>query len=309
MSRSKDGSPVAASPSCIREPRTTLGCQSCETEGWVEIRVLQQLVREPLIHFLLIGTVVFAAYGAGETNVERPESTVITVTDAQIDRLKEQFEVAWRRVPAEAELAALVEDLVREEVYYREALALGLDRDDTVIRRRLRQKMEFLGEGAGTTTAIDEAQLAAHHAAYPERFAVPAQITFRQVMLNETDAPEAARVALENGADPESVGRVGLLAESMVAAGEAAVDGVFGPGFFTRIAALPEGRWDGPVSSAYGQHLIEVVAFQAGREQPFEAVRAAVEQDWQRENALVVREAQYEILRQRYRVVLPEAAR
>lgn len=233
---------------------------------------------------------------------------MIAVTDAQIDRLKEQFEVAWRRAPTEAEVTALVEDLVREEVYYREALALGLDRDDTVIRRRLRQKMEFLSEGAGTT-AIDDAQLAAHHAAYPERFAFPAQITFRQVMLNETDAPEAARVALENGADPGSVGRVGLLPESMVAAGEAAVDGAFGPGFFSIIAGLPEGRWDGPVSSAYGQHLIEVVAFEAGRAQPFEAVRAAVEQDWQRENALAVREAQYEILRQRYRVVLPETAR
>jgi hypothetical protein len=142
---------------------------------------------------------------------------------------------------------------VREEVYYREALALGLDRDDAVIRRRLRQKMEFLSEGAAASVAPDEAALVAHHAAHPERFAEPPRITFRQVLLADAGEAEAARAALAGGADPE-VGRGGLLPEVMEAAGEAAVDGAFGPGFFARIAALPgaagRGRWRRPTAAS-----------------------------------------------------------
>lgn len=272
------------------------------------MQFFRRLMREPLVQFLMIGALVFAVYGRGETSSEDPMDMVITVTQPQVDRLAEQFEAAWRRAPTEAEISALVEDWVREEVYYREALALGLDRDDTVIRRRLRLKMEFLSEGVVAAATIDEAELVAHHAAHRERFAIPARITFRQVMLDATDDPEVARAALADGADPRLVGRVGLLPEGMGAAGDIAVDGAFGPGFFARIAALSPGEWGGPIASAYGRHLVEVLAFEPMREQPFEAVRAAVEQDWRRANVEAVRDAQYQALRQRYRVVLPEAA-
>lgn len=273
------------------------------------MQVVRQLMREPLVQFLVIGALVFAVYDRGETSYTAPGDMVITVTQPQVDRLAEQFETAWRRAQTEADLSALVEDLVREEIYYREALALGLDRDDAIIRRRLRQKMEFLSEGVVASATIDDAELAAHHAAHPERFTVPARITFRQVMLDATVDPDAARAALANGAAPRSVGRVGLLPEGLAAAGEPAVDGAFGPGFFARIAVLPVGAWAGPVDSAYGRHLVEVLAFEPMRPLSFEATREAVEQDWRRTRVEAVRDAQYEALRQRYQLVLPEAAR
>ena len=91
-------------------------------------------------------------------------------------------------------------------------------------------------------------------------------------------------------------------------AGEAAVDGAFGPGFFSRIATAPLGAWEGPVVSSYGRHLVEVLAFEPMRPRPFETVREAVEQDWRRTNAEAVRDTQYEALRERYHVVLPEPA-
>jgi hypothetical protein len=257
------------------------------------MQLLRCLIREPLVHFLVIGVLVFAIYRGGETPADAPGAAVITVTQPQVARLAEQFEAAWRRAPTEPEITALVEDWAREEVYYREALALGLDRDDAVIRRRLRQKMEFLSEGAAASAVPDEAALAAHHAVHPERFAEPPRITFRQV-------------ALAGGADPLAVSRGGLLPEVMEAAGPAAVDGAFGPGFFARLAVLPQGGWEGPVASAYGAHLVEVVEFEPSHARPFEAVRVSVEQDWHRANAEAVRDAQYEALRQRYRVVLPE---
>lgn len=268
------------------------------------MRLLRRLVREPLLHFLAIGVLVFALYGGRARPPEAPASAVITVRQAQVDRLAEQFETAWRRAPTEDDLAALVEDWVREEVYYREALALGLDRDDAVIRRRLRQKMEFLSEGSAAA-APDEGALEAHYAAHPDRFSAPPRITFRQVALARAEEAEMVRAALADGADLHAVGRNTLLPEVMEAAGEAAVDATFGAGFFTRVAALPQGRWAGPVPSAYGPHLVEVVAFQPGRVPPFDAVREAVEQDWRRAEAEAAREAQYEALRARYRVVMP----
>jgi hypothetical protein len=270
------------------------------------MQLLRCLIREPLVHFLVIGVLVFAIYRGGETPADAPGAAVITVTQRQVARLAEQFEAAWRRAPTEPEITALVEDWAREEVYYREALALGLDRDDAVIRRRLRQKMEFLSEGAAVSVVPDEAALAAHHAAHPERFAEPPRITFRQVALADAGEAAAVRAALAGGADPLAVSRGGLLPEVMEAAGPAAVDGAFGPGFFARLAVLSQGGWEGPVASAYGAHLVEVVEFEPSHARPFEAVRVSVEQDWHRANAEAVRDAQYEALRQRYRVVLPE---
>ncbi len=113
-------------------------------------RALSRLVREPLLHFLVIGTAVFAVHGAAGPAMPTGDEGVIDVTPATVGRLESQFAGVWRRPPTAEERAGLIDDYVREEVYYREALALGLDRDDTVIRRRLRRKMEFLGDaGAG----------------------------------------------------------------------------------------------------------------------------------------------------------------
>lgn len=197
--------------------------------------VLYRLTREPLVHFLAIGALVFAFYGSGATVPATPARTAIIVSPSHVERLAAQFDAAWQRAPSQAELEALIGDHVREEVYYREALALGLDRDDTVIRRRLRQKMEFLGEGASAALEPDEAALRAHLAAYPERFAKPARVTYRQLPLDEPEAAATVQAALQAGIEPEGVGRFSLLPAVMEAAGEAAVDGTFGTGFFEQV--------------------------------------------------------------------------
>jgi parvulin-like peptidyl-prolyl isomerase len=263
-----------------------------------------RLVREPLLHFLLIGMAVFGAYrvlGPPEAAADR---RVIDVTAAQEERLAGQFESVWRRPPTTAELSGLVEDHVREEIYYREALALGFDRDDTVIRRRLRQKMEFLGDAGAGGLVPDEAELRAHLAAKAGRFATPATVTFRQVLLDGSDAREVlARLAA--GADPAEVGGGTLLPPVMEASAQAAVDGTFGAGFFETVAALPPGAWSGPVRSAFGEHLVELLAVTPAAQPQFEVVRRAVEEDWRRAKAEELREAQYQSLRARYEVVLP----
>jgi hypothetical protein len=265
-----------------------------------------RLLREPLVHFLAIGVAVFALFGLSDNRSVTPADKLIVITPQQVERLAEHFEAVWRRAPTEAERAALVEDLLREEVYYREALALGLDRGDTVIRRRLRQKMEFLSEGAAERLVAEEAELRAWFEANRERFMVPARVTFRQAFFGDAAAAEAALAA---GSNPDISSQASLLPPLMEKAGETAVDGTFGTGFFEHISALPEGGWHGPVKSAYGAHLIWLVATDAATSPELAAIRALVEQEWRREKVDELREAQYRAFRERYEVVLPwEAA-
>jgi hypothetical protein len=261
-----------------------------------------RVLREPLLHFLLIGTAVFALYHGEPQPKVADAQRVIEVTPARVDRLAEQFEATWRRAPSDAELARLVDEFVREEVYYREALALGLDRDDAVVRRRLRQKMEFLGEAG--TVAPGEDELRAHFEAYPDRFGAPARVTFRQVFLGD-EAPAPALAALARGADPDGIGRPTLLPPVMEAATSEAVDGTFGQGFFDAVAVLDEGAWRGPVMSGFGAHLVLLVDGEPAAAPPFEAVRAAVEADWRRDAAEMSREARFRAMRERYEVILP----
>ena len=267
-------------------------------------RALSRLIREPLLHFLMIGTMVFAVYGAVGPAMPTGDEAVIEVTPTTVDRLESQFAGVWRRPPTAEERARLIDDYVREEVYYREALALGIDRDDTVIRRRLRQKMEFLGDAGAGAPVASEVDLREYLAAHPERFAQPARVTFRQLFLGDAD-PGVALAALEEGSDPAGVGQSSLLPPTMEGAVASAVDGTFGAGFFAGVTALPVDGWQGPVASGYGNHLVWVEDAEPSAVPAFEDVRSAVEEEWRREKAAELGETAYQALRRRYRVVLP----
>ena len=273
--------------------------------GHRAVRAWRSLLREPLLQFLAIGMVVFGLYAARQTPA--PSNALIEVTPTQVERLVGQFETVWRRPPTAAEREGLVDDYVMEEVYYREALALGLDRDDTVIRRRLRQKMEFIGDAAAGALVPDDTALRAHLEANPERFAAPAHVTFRQLFLGD-QSPTAALAALARGADPEGVGRASLLPPAMEAAVETTVDGTFGAGFFEAVSLLAPGAWGGPVTSAYGAHLVLLEEAKPATAPAFAAVRAEVEAGWRQEKAAELRAAQYRALLGRYRVVFPADA-
>lgn len=265
-----------------------------------------RFLREPLLHFLLIGLAVFALHRAVAPPQSARAERVVEVTQAQADRLAAQFEAVWRRPPDAAELASLVDAYVREEIYYREALALGLDRDDTVIRRRLQQKMEFLSDAGAETLTADDAQLQAYFGAHVDRYTPPARITFRQILL---DGEEAAAILaqLSAGADPQAFGRGTLLPAMMQEAPPTAVDGSFGQGFFAVLAELQPGAWTGPVDSTFGQHVVQVIAFAPAAAPRFETLRSLVEEDWRHEAGEALREARYQALREGYEIVTPPA--
>jgi hypothetical protein len=273
--------------------------------------ILAGLLRDPLLHFFLIGLAIFGAFALLDDSPRpvAPNALVITEDDAR--RLVAAFEATWRRSPTVEELDYMIGERVREEVYVREAMALGLDRDDEVIRRRLQTKMEFLTESGAEAVAPDDTTLGAHLAANAGRFSLPALVAFEQVLLAEGVADdEAAAIAarLDAGGDPGASVRPTLLPPEIMLSPPPVVDGIFGTGFFDAVAAVSEGRWTGPVASALGRHLVRVTERRDARTPQLAEVREQVERDWRATLAAELREASYGALLARYEVVTPDPA-
>jgi hypothetical protein len=266
--------------------------------------MLFRLLREPLLHFLLLGGLIFALFGHGGGGVA---DTQIVVTSGDIDRLAEEFARTWHRPPAADELQAQIQDYIREEVLYREALSLDLDKDDTIIRRRLRQKMDFLLEGA-IPEPLD-ADLLAYFHAHEDKFRVEPAISFRQIFVSGTRGNAAegdARVLLTKlvatGSEVVEGGDPSLLAERYDAIPLSRVADLFGAPFARALADAKPGPWAGPLPSAYGFHLVRVMAFEPPRLPSFEQVRSAVQREWLAEHRAAAIDAAYRSLLARYQV-------
>jgi hypothetical protein len=267
---------------------------------------MRRLLRDPFVHFLLIGVLVFAVYGVRNGPSAVIAENLIEVTPDDVTRIAEQFRSVWRRPPREGEMRGLVDEFLRGEVYYRAALELGLDRGDPVIRQRLRQKMEFLTEaGAERLTPTDE-QLRTFYKVSADRFVRPPRISFQQIQLSDEDDPIAAIELLNAGAAPQGFGATTLLPSEMTDAQPVTVDGTFGRGVFEALAAVPQGTWAGPIASSYGQHLVKVSTFEKGVLPSLEEVRPMVEDEWRRAEAERLREEQYRAMLADFQLVLPD---
>jgi hypothetical protein len=279
---------------------------------------MKRLLREPLLHFLLLGAAIFVVYRfLGGSGTSDPQA--IVVTPAQIAALAEGFNRVWRRPPTAQELDGLVREHIREEVYYREALALGLDRDDTVVRRRLRQKMEFLSEDATPTTEPTEEKLREFLDANRELFRIDRSYSFSQVYLNadarrDTLAEDAAGILAElrqagASADPGVAGDRSLLEHSFDDIPAAEIRKLFGDAFEAQLAELAPGEWQGPVRSGYGAHLVLVRERTEGRIPTLEEARDSVRSEWLNARREQAREDLFQSLLQRYEVTIEPAQR
>ncbi len=265
------------------------------------------LLREPLLHFLLLGAAIFALFAAVNDAPPPVAADRLEVTEEDALRLAQQFEATWRRLPTTEELSALFERQVEEEVYVREARALSLDRDDAVVRQRLAQKMQFLTESGAESAQPSEADLRAHLDAHPDRFTRAAVVGFDHVQVAEAGAEaEALLVSLNAGATPRKMGMRTLLPPSIPPSPQSVVDGTFGEGFFGAVAELPPGRWAGPVESGYGWHLVRVTMAREERVPPLAEIRAEVESDWRATIRQRLSEERLEALQARYEIVTPD---
>lgn len=271
---------------------------------------LRQLAREPLLHFFVIGAGLFALFAwNNEDALQSPDDIVVDTT--RVDALKTQFERVWQRPPTPSELLTLVDNWVNEEVLYREGLALGLDRDDPVTRRRVAQKMEFISEQL-VESSPDAAELEAWFAENTDRYREDPRFSFRQLYFNPSAHGESfdARVdgaiqSLANGVLPESDST--LLPAALDDAPLAEVRRTFGQQFAESLQGLAVGEWGGPVASGYGLHFVLIDSAQASRLPAFDEVRVTVERDYLAERTRELKDAFLDKLRQRYNVIYDDS--
>ena len=264
--------------------------------------MLGRLLREPLLHFLLLGGVLFLIFGRGGSRP--PAGAEIVVTAADIQRIAAGFSVTWQRPPSENELQGAINDYIREEVLYRTGLSLGLDKDDTIVRRRIRQKMDFVLED--TVGTPDDAELRAFFDAHADKFRVEPRISFRQVFLSlKRSNPEAEALLpqlVASGPNVEGAGDPLLLPETFGLTPLSQIDAQFGEGIASELSKVAPGHWAGPLKSAYGFHLILVKAIEPSRLPPFDEVRDAVQREWFAARRAAVLDQQYQKLQAKYHV-------
>lgn len=270
-----------------------------------------KLLREPLVHFLLLGGALFLVFSiVGDSEESRTDR--IVVSTGQVAQLTEAFTRTWQRPPTVEELDGLIEGHIREEVYYREAIAMGLDRDDTIVRRRMRQKLEFITDDLVATVAPTEEQLETYLAEHPDDFRVPSRVSFQQIYFNRDRRGEQATRDAESllarlntpGSKiaPIDAGDTLMLPGDFDDIFESDVARHFGTEFADALSDVPVGRWSGPVESAYGLHLVLIRGREPGLLPAFAEVRETVQREWEAARRIEVTEAFYQGLRERYEV-------
>jgi parvulin-like peptidyl-prolyl isomerase len=278
-------------------------------------QILRAVLREPLVHFALIGGLLLAIWSLLPRDEPEVRRDTIVVTQGKVDQLIDAWTRTRLRPPTHEELRGLIDAHVREEILYREALAIGLDEDDTVIRRRLAQKMEFLAQDVADIATPTDDELRALLDAEPERFAEPDRVTLRHVFLDpgnreDVDADAAALLAsLRAGtADPDAASDSRLMPATFEDAALGEVRRALGDSFADAIPTLPIGEWAGPVRSGFGVHLVRVSSRIPGRVPPLEDVRADVEREWMARRRERLEQELVEALRDRYIVEIEPLA-
>jgi peptidyl-prolyl cis-trans isomerase C len=278
---------------------------------------MKRLLREPLVHFLLLGALLFAGYAyfdRGRGGVE--PSKQIQLSRDDLAQLAMLFQSQWKRDPTPEEFARMVETKVQEEVLYREGLAMGLDKDDTIVKRRMAQKMQFIAEDVAAARTPTSAELIAWFEKNTDKFREPPRVSFRHLYFapdkRGTRAQGDAVDALAKLAgQPEDTRLAATLADPFMfqeyyrdrAPGFLGKE--FGPKFALAVVKLPTGSWQGPIESGFGWHLVYVDTLVPGRVPPFEEIEGDVKKAWLSEQKATAWEKAYEDMRAKYTVLLP----
>ncbi len=268
---------------------------------------MRQLLREPMLHFVLMGIVLFGAYrwmAPSDSGGRR-----IVITQGVVDDLVTQHVAAKGREPSKAELNHLIESYVRDEILYREGVKVGLERDDIVVKRRVRQKIEMIAEEDASTRAPTDADLAAYLTANQARFVQPAVLSFEQVFIGATTsdpgvvrAVAVTRDALRKGADAEALGKPTLLPHRMTRTPADLVARDFGPSFAEALETVPVGEWVGPIDSSFGTHYVRVSDRTPAVAPSLADVRDHVVREWENERRQRARNEAYARMRGEYTV-------
>jgi len=276
---------------------------------------LSNLFKEPLVQFLLIGACIYAAYALFGASDDEQARRTVNISEARIANLSAMWEKRWNRPPTEVELVGLVRAWLREDILYREALAMGLDDDDHIIRRRLAQKLEFLTNDIVQMQEPDDAEFEAYFSDNVERFRAPDRVTFTHVFFNPDaredatlDDAAAALARLQAAGEPNGEvideGDRFMLQNYFAQASELDIRRAMGSGFADSVMQLEPGRWHGPVLSGFGTHLVYVRNFDEAPPPELGDVRDDVLSEWRREQTQKLDAEFLESLKSRYEIVI-----
>jgi hypothetical protein len=275
------------------------------------MKPMQRLLREPLLHFLILGGMIFVLYGAVSEPAPEPVN-IIRIGPERIAQLSKSYQAVWRRPPSAEELEGIIDNEIRDEVYYREAVSLGLDTNDTIVRRRLRQKMEFLSDSGSGLLKPVAGELEAYLLANEATFRRAPRLAFEQIYLGPDPSSEQIDRSLHElqgggPGEPEDLGVRSMLPAEMALSTPQTIDAVFGEDFFARLEKFSHEVWVGPVESAFGVHLVRLGEGTAARTPPLEEIRETVLLDWKAAKAREIRELHYKTLRENYVVEIHRA--
>jgi len=284
---------------------------------------MKSLLREPLLYFLLLGGLMFGVYSLiADNSSDGQQPTELVITNGQVDALIQGFEKARQRLPSQQELDGLLQDFVREEIMYREALAMGLDRDDPIVRRRLQQKLEFISEDIATLDEPTDAELQAFLEENPDRFRQPIRFTLDHIYFNANARGDSVRSDAElllsslrekdnqSGSistvnSPGQSGDPLLMTQSHFdMANEIEISAALGPQFVESVRELPIGRWQGPIESGLGLHLVFLSDRVEGDLPPLTEIRNTVKREWEATKREQANDVFYGAMRERYTVTL-----
>jgi peptidyl-prolyl cis-trans isomerase C len=279
--------------------------------------LLKRWSREPLLHFLLLGLALFAMYAymhRGRGGVESSKQIVLSLDELQ--QMDAYFVSQWHRQPTPAEFQAMVEDKVREEVLYREGLAMGLDKDDTIVKRRMAQKMQFLAEDVAAAHEPSTAELKTWFEKTSSKFALPSRYSFRHLYFSpdrraKNAQDDAAKALTKIAGQPEDSNLAVSLADPFMFQdyyGDRTPEALakeFGPQFAVALEKVKRGSWQGPIESGYGWHLVFVDTVIPGRIPALEEIEPDVKTAWLAEQKATAWQKSYAEMRARYTVVLP----
>lgn len=276
------------------------------TDVW---KLFIRLSRTPLIQFLVIGAALFAwdSRISSATSLNEREPLRIDVTEEHVEQMAERFARTWNRPATASEKKALMESWIEDEIWVREAMALSLEKNDTVIRNRLVQKMKFLADSVLAAEIVPTTpELTQFMEERRTEYMTPARVTFEQVRLAENDLEgRIAKKALTAGKDPVTWGPPSILPTSMERAIDKNVDALFGTGFFQILSTIETDQWSGPYASGYGHHLVRVLHVEPARLPELSEIQERVNNDWRAQRIAKRSDRFVDQMREKYTVVTP----
>jgi peptidyl-prolyl cis-trans isomerase C len=277
--------------------------------------IMKKWLKEPLLHFLVIGALIFVVFSTFSTQEISVDEKKIVVSTGDIERLAARWVKTRNRPPTETELKGLVDSYIREEVYYREALALGLDQNDTVLRRRLMQKMEYLSQDIAELNTPDQAALNAYFLAHKDKYELPARVSFTHIYFNFdkrgrqiVEDAKSVLAEIQAATSPDvhtpDLGDQFMMQYTFTLETPFQVARLFGQGFAEQLFELVTNGWKGPIESGYGLHLVRINEKIDARMPELASVIDKVRTDWMSEQRQKTNKEIYERFKERYEIVV-----